>query len=234
MKHFWLSSLLALLATLLPLAAAHAAPAKLRLAALSEKQGVAPLAPGNALAGRAKADDARCQECHGKDGNANEHEDGIGNIGKYPKLAGQLPAYIIKQIHNFRSGERNHETMAVMANSVSDAELVDIAAFFASQTRSPGDGSSANALGQRLFSQGDAGRGIPPCASCHGADGKGGVAGATIYPAIASQYRRYLVKQLSEWQAGVRANSPGRLMNSFTKALSDTEIDALADYISGL
>ncbi len=232
MKYFWQASLLALALCQPALAGSE----KIRIPANNAAAPVAaaPLGQGDALAGRQTSDDARCQECHGLDGNAGEHEDGVGNIGKYPKLAGQHPAYIIKQIRNFRSGERNHETMAMMASSISDAELVDIAAYFSSQPRSPGDGSRSNQLGQELFTRGDLGRGIPPCASCHGPDGKGSAAGATVYPAIASQFRRYLYKQLTEWQAGVRANSPGKLMNSFTKPLSDSEIEALADYISGL
>lgn len=229
MRGFWLAGLL--LAVALP---ASALADKTRVPLSTKLAAAVPLAKGDPVAGKTRSDDARCQECHGHDGNASDIEDGIANIGKFPKLAGQLPGYIAKQISNFRSGVRNHETMAIMARGVSDDELVDIAAYFASQQHMHGDGSGNNALGRRLFAEGDAGRAIPPCAACHGARGQGVAQAEVLYPAIGGQHRRYLQKQLLEWKAGVRTNSPAGLMNGIAGALSDAEIEALADYISSL
>lgn len=188
---------------------------------------------GDPVAGKLKSEEERCQECHGHDGNANDIEDGVGNIGKFPKLAGQFPAYIAKQIRDFRSGARNHEFMAIMARSVGDADVADIAAYFAGQKRMPGEGGD-NPRGRALFSLGDPARGIPACAACHGEAGKGTVAGGVVNPVIGGQHRRYLHKQLVEWRAGERRNSPGGVMNGVAKALGDADIDALAAYISGL
>jgi cytochrome c553 len=184
--------------------------------------------------GKAKSDDGRCQECHGHDGNARDIEDGIGNVGKFPKLAGQTPEYIAKQIRNFRSGERNHETMFIMARGVSDADLADIAAYFSSQEKMQGDAAGNSRLGENLFANGDASRNILPCVSCHGDAGKGVASADGIHPVIGGQHRRYLQKQLGDWKAGERTNSPGGVMNQIAKPLSDAEIDALANYISGL
>jgi cytochrome c553 len=202
----------------------------------SKAKAVAPAAAsalpkGNALAGKAKAEDERCIECHGHDGNANDIEDGVGNIGKFPRLASQHPGYIIKQFKEFRSGKRNNETMAVMSKTVSDADLADIAAYFASQKLLPGNSEGSNPLGRNLFLAGDAARGILPCAGCHSGAAQ---EASPETPRIAGQHRRYLQKQLIEWRAGERRNSPGDVMNVVTKGLSDAEIDALANYVSSL
>lgn len=185
---------------------------------------------GDPLAGKQKSEDERCQECHGHDGNANDIEDGLANLGKYPRLAGQRYDYLIKQFREFRSGKRNNETMAVMARTVDDADLADIAAYFASQPPMRGEPRAVSPLGRRLFSEGDPARGLLPCAGCHGE----GAAAAGESPLIAGQHRRYLQKQLIEWRAGERRNSPGDIMNATAAKLGDAEIDALADYISGL
>lgn len=186
---------------------------------------------GNPLAGQAKAEDERCVECHGHDGNANDIEDGVGNIGKFPRLAGQNAAYIVKQFREFRSGKRNNETMSIMAKTVSDTDLADIAAYFSAQKLIAGQVSGINPQGRNLFLGGDAARGILPCAGCH----SGAAAESSgENPRIAGQHRRYLQKQLIEWRAGERRNSPGDIMNNVAKGLSDTEIDALADYVSSL
>jgi cytochrome c553 len=203
--------------------------------AQNSKASVAVAAPsslkGNAQAGKAKAEDERCIECHGHDGNANDIEDGVGNIGKFPRLAGQKAAYIIKQFSEFRSGKRSNETMAIMAKTVADRDLLDIAAYFASQKLVAGDSQGANPLGQSLFLAGDATRGILPCAGCHTGAAQ---EASPENPRIAGQHRRYLQKQLIEWRAGERRNSPGDVMNAVTRGLSDAEIDALANYVSSL
>lgn len=201
----------------------------------TRSQASEPVLPkGDALAGKGKSDDERCQECHGHDGNANDIEDGVGNIGKFPRLAGQHADYIVKQFLEFRSGKRNNETMAVMAKGVAMADLVDIAAYFASQKPMSGDGQGNNPVGKNLFLNGDRGRGILPCVGCHIDAVKDGTPGAPENPRIAGQHRRYLQKQLIEWRAGERHNSAGGVMNAMAKGLTDAEIDALANYISSL
>lgn len=188
---------------------------------------------GDAAAGRLKVEEERCVECHGHDGNANDIEDGVGNIGKFPRLAGQNVGYIVKQFGEFRSGKRENETMAVMAKTVSANDLADIAAYFSSQKAMQGDGKGDNPVGRKLFHEGDAARGILACAGCHNERSTGGAPSTAETPLIVGQHRRYLQKQLMEWRAGVRHNSPGGIMNTMAKTLSDSEIDALADYISG-
>jgi cytochrome c553 len=192
---------------------------------------------GDPVVGKLKAEDERCQECHGHDGNANDIEDGIGNIGKFPRLAGQLPSYLMKQIRDFRSGVRQNDNMFIMVRSLNDRDAADILAYFSRQKVASEIGDKKGggaALGRQLFAQGDAARGIPACAGCHGEAGQGQQVGDASYPRLAGQHRRYITKQLSEWRAGERKNSQGGVMNVITRQLTDNDIDQLAAYVAGL
>lgn len=187
---------------------------------------------GDAEAGKIKSEDNRCQECHGVDGNGQGPS--VGGAGKFAKLAGQYPDYITKQIRDFRSGERKHDFMLIMAKSIDETDSADIAVYFSSQVKMHGDGKGDNTMGKNLFSNGDASRNILPCTSCHGINGRGIDAPQQTIPVIGGQEGQYLKLQLQAWRNGERHNSEGGVMNTFTKALTDTEIDALSDYISGL
>lgn len=192
----------------------------------------APLPKGDPVLGMAKSSDERCQECHGVDGHGAGHSN--GPEGKFAKLGGQHPDYLIKQIRNFQSGERKHDVMTVVARHLEDADLVDIVAYFASQRPMRGDGTGDKALGRQLYLQGDPARGVVACASCHGDKGQGSLLGGVVSPVIGGQEWRYLDKQLRDWRSGDRRNSPGGVMNQVMKNLTDDELQALADYVSGL
>jgi cytochrome c553 len=141
----------------------------------------------------------------------------------------------VKQLRNFRSGERRHDFMAMMARSIDDVDTADIAAYFASLPLMRGDGSGDTLTGRALYSRGDPTRGITACVECHGGVGKGrAIDGGVSLPAIGGQDARYLAKQLTEWRSGERRNSPDGAMNRVTKALTDDEIRALANYLAGL
>lgn len=196
---------------------------------------------GDAAAGKAISEDNGCQECHGADGNG----EGLnkGAAGKFAKLAGQYPDYIAKQVRDFRTGTRKNDLMAIMAKSIDDSDLADIAIYFSSLPKMQGPGnagkgsadkSSGNAIAKNLFDSGDASRTILPCASCHGVDGKGIDAPGQTIPVIGGQDFAYLEKQLQDWRSGERHNSVGDVMNIYTKQLTDAELQALALYVSGL
>jgi cytochrome c553 len=224
MSCVWMSSLL------MPPAFAAAVAAKARPVETKQSKAAA-LLKGDAVLGKEKADSERCIECHGADGHGAAHANSVE--GKFAKLAGQHPEYMLKQIQDLRSGARKHDQMAIMARSVSDEDARDIAAYFASQPRMSGQGGELHLIGKALFAQGDPGRGIVACVSCHGVNGKG-VAGTPLVPVIGGQEWRYLDKQLRDWRSGDRRNSQDGVMNKATSALSDKEIESLADYLSGL
>ncbi|MES2350930.1 MAG: c-type cytochrome [Pseudomonadota bacterium] len=192
--------------------------------------------PGDPVAGREKADTERCLECHGTAGEGQGFSNGTD--GKFAKLGGQYPAYIVKQIQDFRSGKRKHEFMKMMATGISDADLADIAAYFATLPALAGTPRAAPAAAQdatahpvarQLYAQGDPARKLPACVACHGDGGKG-VAG--VAPVIGGQGQRYLEQQLQDWRNGSRNNSAGGVMNQLAAPLTDAEIESLARYVS--
>ncbi|MFC3115331.1 c-type cytochrome [Cellvibrio fontiphilus] len=203
--------------------------------------------PAALAIGNKAAQDERCAECHGLDGNVHHPNE----AGKIPKLAGQRPDYLLKQFQDFRSGERHNDFMALMARNLDDADVEPIFAWYVNQTPMSGNGinkdkanenSTVSALGETLFLNGDSKRDIVACALCHGADARGVDAPVNGYaqlapeliPVLAGQDWHYLDQQLRNWRSGERTNSPDSIMNRVTQQLTDEEISALNDYLSGL
>ncbi|MGA7750286.1 MAG: c-type cytochrome [Gallionella sp.] len=179
---------------------------------------------GNPVEGKTRSE--LCQGCHG--------EYGLSLEDLIPNLAGQYAPYIAKQLRNFQTGARTHQIMSAMATTINDAELLDIAAYFASQKKMHGNATGDNPVARTLFLKGDASRNIPPCVSCHGVNGKGKAPDISTYPVIGGQHKGYLRAQLIHWRSGERSNSPDGVMNKVAKSLTDPEIEDLTDYISGL
>jgi cytochrome c553 len=178
---------------------------------------------GNPVLGKDKSE--LCQGCHG--------EEGVSPEGFAPQLAGQYGVYIAKQLRNFQSGTRVHQIMSAIAATISDDDLADIAAYFASRKKMKGSGIN-NKLGKELFLHGDMSRMMVACFNCHGVNGKGKTPTNPVFPVIGGQHKEYLEVQLVHFRGGDRSNSPGGIMNIITQKLTDAEIEALADYVSGL
>ena len=171
-----------------------------------------------------------CAACHGRDGNSPTPDN--------PKLAGQIPEYISKQLSNFKSSagsrpERVNPIMGGMVANLSDESIRDVAAYYAGQKTQPGAAKNKDtlALGRRVWRGGDASKGLPACAACHGATGAGLPA---QYPRLAGQYAEYSEAQLKAFRSGDRRNDANRVMQTIAARMSDQEILAVADYIAGL
>lgn len=184
--------------------------------------------------GPAKADTAKgqkiaqqvCAACHAADGNSPTPVN--------PKLAGQVPEYLAKQLANFKANtERKNAVMLGMVGTLSADDMRDVSAYYASQKPAPATAKNKDtvALGQKLWRGGDVARGLPACASCHGAAGAGVPA---QYPRLAGQYADYTEAQLKAFRAGERANDPSRMMRLVASKMNDGDIKAVADYIAGL
>jgi cytochrome c553 len=166
-----------------------------------------------------------CVACHGADGNS--------TITMNPKLAGQHPEYITKQLKNFKSGERKNAVMSGIAASLSEEDMANLGAYFGSQ-KAKGGAAKANgpgSLGEKIYRGGLPGSGVPACASCHGPTGSGI---PVHFPRVAGQHAEYTANQLKTFRAGERANDPAQMMRVIAAKLSDQEIAAVADYIQGL
>jgi len=187
---------------------------------------VAPVfaaAQGDAAAGQAKA--ALCGSCHGVDGNS--------ALAMNPKLAGQGAGYLYKQLAEFKSGARENATMAAMVMNLSDQDMLDLAAFYASQQVTIGGADPAKIeLGESLYRAGNKELGVAACASCHSSDGTGNA--PAKFPAVGGQHAEYTLSQLKAFRSGMRNNDMGAMMRSTVERLTDTELDALASYLEGL
>lgn len=177
-------------------------------------------AAGDAEAGANKV--ALCGSCHGMDGNS------LNPI--WPKLAGQSESYLIKQIKDFKSGGRNDQTMSGMAATIQDGDIEDIAAFYAGQEISSGEGDAEKiAAGKGIFLSGIPEKGVAACMACHGPNGSGNPAAG--FPALKGQHAPYVTKAMLDFRLGTRANDPGKMMRDIAAKMSDAEMEAVADYI---
>jgi len=178
---------------------------------------------GDAAKGQAAS--GVCAACHGPDGNS--------LIPMNPALAGQHPEYLYKQLINFRSGERANPIMAAQVASLSEADMRNLAAYFAGQKPRAGTASNAELTnaGRKLYRAGNSANSVAACAGCHSPNG----AGIPIqYPRLKGQHKDYTVAQLKAFRAGERVNDPNAMMRGVAARLSDREMDALAEYIAGL
>ncbi len=189
-------------------------------------QGAAPpdAAKGKQIAGQV------CVACHGPDGNSVAPAN--------PKIAGQFPEYLYRQLSNFKAqdgkkAERENPIMAGMVANLSEADMHSLAAFFSSQTLRPDWARDKNlaARGQKFYRGGNLETGVPACAGCHGPTGTG-IPGQ--YPRIAGQYVEYVEAQLKAFRSGTRANDPNGMMRGVTARMTDQEISAVAQYVAGL
>lgn len=171
-----------------------------------------------------------CAACHAADGNS--------PAAANPKLAGQIPEYLHRQLTNFKpqggkKAERENAVMAGMVAALSADDMRNVAAYYASQKLKPAAAKDKElaALGQKLFRGGNPAAGLPACAGCHGPAGAGMPA---QYPRIAGQFAEYIDAQLKAFRSGARANDPNGMMRGVAAKMSDREIQAVAEYAAGL
>ena len=164
-----------------------------------------------------------CAACHTADGTRGSPAN--------PILAGQHPEYLAKQLSEFKSGKRSNPVMKGFAASLSDSDMRDVAAFYASKQVKPGFAKNKElyALGQKIYRGGIPDKQVPACAGCHSPTGAGI---PSQYPRIGGQHADYTEAQLVGFRSGQRGNSAP--MAAIAARMSDSEIKAVADYLAGL
>ncbi len=179
---------------------------------------------GDIKAGEQKANTV-CMACHGPQGNS--------LIPIWPKLAGQHPDYIKKQIMDFKAGNRYNVQMTPMAKPLTDQEVADVAAYFSSQKQSGGTADPELAkLGESIYRAGNPVSGVPACSGCHGPAGLG--QGLSKFPRLSGQHADYVKQTLGYFQKQERANDPNGMMRGVTARMTAEEIAAVSQYIQGL
>lgn len=181
-------------------------------------------AAGNAEAGQGKV--VVCGACHGADGNS--------AAPNFPKLAGQGERYLLKQLKDIKSGARPIVEMTGLLDNLSDQDLEDMSAYFASQQMSVGAADPKLVeRGGELFRGGKLAEGMPACTGCHSPNGAG--IDAAGYPQLGGQHATYIAKQLTDFREGNRTNDgDSMIMRSIAAKLSNKDIEAVSSFIQGL
>lgn len=181
-------------------------------------------AAGDAAAGQGKI--AMCSACHNADGNS--------MVPNFPKLAGQGERYLLKQMHDIKSGARPVVEMTGMLDAMTEQDLADIAAWYASQKGTIGAADPALVEhGETLYRGGKLVDGVPACTGCHSPNGEG--LDLAVYPKLNGQHADYIAKQLTDFREGNRTNDgDAMIMRSIATKLSNKDIKALSSYINGL
>lgn len=165
----------------------------------------------------------QCASCHGADGNSASPA--------YPKLAGQHPEYLVKQLHEFKSGKRANAIMKPYATALNEQQMRNIAAWLHQQPAKPGfaGDKAVLALGEKIYRGGLMEKGVPACAGCHSPSGAGI---PSQYPRLAGQHADYTNAQLIAFRDSKRMNNS--VMNQIAYKLNATEIRAVSEYVAGL
>ena len=176
----------------------------------------------------AQADEARarkivggnCAICHGEQGESTSE--------LFPRLAGQHWEYIAKQLGNFKSGERKSREMAQMVSKLKPDEMQAVGRYFEKQQlpKEPVRDAALAAKGELIYKGGNPANGLPPCASCHGAD----ALGAATLPRLAGQTALYTETQLQRFDRRERTND-NAAMQMVARSMTAAEMSAVAHYL---
>ena len=177
-------------------------------------------------AGKAKA--GLCIACHGADGNA--------QVTAWPKIAGLGTKYIIKQMHAFKKGDkgcRSNPSMTGIMTGLSDTDIDNLAAYFASQTMTEGKADPKMvARGEQLYRAGDQDMHITASIASHGPKGLGNAEAA--FPRLSGQHAEYTALQLKAFKDKKRCNDANHIMRDIAAKMSDDDMKAVASYVQGL
>lgn len=149
----------------------------------------------------------------------------------FPRLNAQTPEYLVAQLKGFREHARGETDarsyMWAITSQLDDATIQSLADYFSQQEPIPGAAGDAalSANGQEIFEHGVPDKGVPACASCHGAQAQG----AATFPRLAGQHQEYLLRQIEVFKNGTRGNAP--VMTAVAHTLSPEQAKAVAAYL---
>jgi len=166
-----------------------------------------------------------CAACHGTDGNS--------LVPATPNLAAQYPEYLTNQLLSFKSGKRKSAVMSGIVATLTPEDMKNLGAYYANQPAKLGAAKDKElvALGQKIYRGGNVATAVPACASCHTPDGAGI---PSQFPRLAGQNADYVFAQLRAFSSGERADDNSKMMRAIAVKLSEQEMRAVAEYVSGL
>ena len=166
----------------------------------------------------------KCAKCHGKDG--------ISDDDEVPHLAGQNPRYVFKQLWDYKHKYRNGGRVKRIAKKLGPQEIANLTARFCASELPVMEGVEILAP-PTLVERGDASRGIDACVDCHRTDGKSKEGGPDL-PLLAGMPYDYFVDTMLSFKDGLRYNDPDGVMGKIASAISEQEIESLAEYYLAL
>lgn len=183
--------------------------------------------PGDVEAGRVLASKT-CIACHGEDGNT--------AMPGYPHIAGQNARYLFRQMQLMRDGDRDPKLMLGQLDNMTDQDLRDMAAFYASQPSQVGQASREDIeIGEAIYRGGILAKQVAACTACHAPDGSGNALAG--FPSLSGQTAEYVAEQLKAYREGQRRTDAGDyegMMRQTAANMTDAEIAAVANYVLGL
>jgi cytochrome c553 len=164
-----------------------------------------------------------CAACHGQDGNS--------PVPNFPKLAGQTPEYLLKELREFKTEHRQSEAMAPFMANLSEQDMINLALYFSAQKPLPSEVTKPElvGLGKKIYYEGNPDTGVPSCEGCHADNG----AGSARYPRIAGQSVEYTLEQIKLYSTHVRKHGI-RMMRVIAERMTDEEAEAVAQYLASL
>jgi cytochrome c553 len=178
---------------------------------------------GDAKAGQSKAE--MCIGCHGIPG----YQNGFPEVHKVPKISGQSDKYISAALTAYKKGDRKHPTMRGIAGALSEQDMADLAAFYATEVSitAPEAPRAASVAAAALIEKG-------ACASCHGANFSKPI--DPSYPKLAGQHADYLYVALKSYtvEGNALVGRNNAIMAGIAKQYSHAEMREIAKYLASV
>lgn len=167
--------------------------------------------------------ESKCAGCHGMDGNS--------PVLTFPKLAGLHPQYLLHEMYEYREHHRNNEMMSPLVQDLSDADMANLALYFAAQKPTPATVTEPGllTLGKKIYLEGNPDSGLPSCDGCHETDG----VGSDRFPRLAGQNPEYVLEQFRLYASGNRKYGK-KVMRTVAERITEQEAKAVAQYIASM
>ena len=183
---------------------------------------------GNAKAGESK--NAMCTGCHGIKG----YQASFPEVYKVPMISGQSAKYIVSSLNAYKKGERKHPSMRGIAETLTDQDMADLAAYYSASgvkavaaPLADKPSKQPNAKEQALLAKAN-------CSSCHGANYSKPI--DPSYPKLAGQHADYLLVALKSYKVenNAKVGRGNAIMAGMAKQYTNAELKVLANYLSSL